>query len=165
MFKHHEGRGLQLVEGSLVFCVSWLISNCDRIISGSEIRLNNFWTLSNDAIKPFDLYAAIQSKFSLAEPKSELSSFSLGHEMFKIEGTMTFAVDEWRSFCKTRIRSSELPAMAVTLFDATRSGMSYSNPSVSIFDSMHVVEVSCPCGNCLFKEIIVNSYPLIQSGC
>ena len=115
-----------------------------RSISG-EIELSNFWTISNDAIKPFDLYSAISSKFSRSETKSELASFSLGHEMLKIEGKIAFSVHEWRSFCKTRIRSSTQTALAVTLFDSTRSGMSHSNPSVSVSDSTHVVEASFPC--------------------
>ena len=103
------------------------------------ITLDHFWTISNDATKPFHLYSAIQLKFS--PTKAHQSSLSLGYEMLKIEGSLTFTVLEWRAFCKTRIRSVEQPALAVTLFDATRSGITSSDPSVSIFDSMHVVEV------------------------
>ena len=103
------------------------------------ITLDHFWTISNDATKPFHLYSAIQLKFS--PTKAHQSSLSLGYEMLKIEGSLTFTVLEWRAFCKTRIRSVEQSALAVTLFDATRSGITFSDPSVSIFDSMHVVEV------------------------
>jgi hypothetical protein len=146
LFKHHESGGLQLAEGILVFVLVHCFQNIImmRTISG-EIELNNFWTISNDANKPFDLYSAISSKFSRSETKSELASFSLGHEMLKIDGRIAFSVHEWRSFCRTRIRSSTQTALAVTLFDSTRSGMSHSNPSVSISDSTHVVEVSFPC--------------------
>jgi hypothetical protein len=63
--------------------------------------------------------------------------------MIQIEGSLTFSVHEWRGFCKTKIRGAEQPALAVTLFDATRFGITHSDAFVSIFDSMHVVEVSC----------------------
>jgi hypothetical protein len=110
------------------------------MFSGS-VTLEHFWTISNDALKPFDLYSAIQQKFSSSMSKSQQSSLSLGHEMQKIEGSLTFCIQEWSLFCKTRIRSREKSATAVTLFDSTRSGMTHSDPTVSIFDSMHVVEV------------------------
>jgi hypothetical protein len=114
-------------------------STANRMTSG-PINLDSFWTISNDAIKPFDLYSAIQLAFS--PTKSYQSSPSLGYEMLKIEGSLRFTVHEWRGFCKTRIRSVDQSALAVTLFDATRSGITFSDPSVSIFDSMHVVEVT-----------------------
>ena len=138
LFEHRENQ-LHLVEGVYIITCIEMPSTANRMTSG-PITLDNFWTISNDAIKPFDLYSAIQLTFS--PTKSHQSSLSLGYEMLKIEGSLRFTVHEWRGFCKTRIRSVEQSALAVTLFDATRSGITFSDPSVSIFDSMHVVEVT-----------------------
>ena len=115
------------------------------------VTLNHFWSISNDTTKPFDLFSAIQSKFELstaaveANPKPDAAAFASVLDMVKIEATCSFSVSEWHAFC--RADSCERRAMPVTLFDATRSGMNHSDPSVSIFDSTHVIEVrpSCYC--------------------
>ncbi len=110
--------------------------------TSGPVTLDHFWTISNDATHPFDLYSAIQLKFTSFRTRAEQSLHSLGYEMIQIEGSLSFHVHEWRGFCKTKIRGSEQPVIAVTLFDATRSGITHSDASVSIFDSMHVVDVS-----------------------
>jgi hypothetical protein len=124
-------------------------------------KLDQFFTISSDATKPFDLYSAIQLKFSSSRAKLDQPAFSFGHDMLPIEGSLTFTVHEWCSFCRTCIRSVEHPAMAVTLFDATRFGMTHSNPSVSIFDSTHIVEASyflatsnCVKSDLFFRQVV-----------
>ena len=129
------------------------------LIPSGPVTLDQFWTISNDALKPFDLLSAILQKFPSSLAKAQHSSHSMGHEMQKMEGSLTFCVQEWRWFCKTKIRSQKQPATAVTLFDSTRSGMTHSDPSVSIFDSMHVVEVtSCFSFSKTRMHEIINSH-------
>ena len=146
LFKQSEGQALQLVEGCRRLppplpssCVSARFVN--QPISG-QVILNQFWPISNDAFKPFDLYSAIKSKFPLEELKPDAAALSSALETVVIEGTMAFTVREWGSFCEKNIRSPERnPAMSVALFDTTRSGVSHSDPTVSVSDSTHVVEV------------------------
>jgi hypothetical protein len=154
LFKRGGGGALRLSEGCTQALLGLdgvhgvLLAQRDAMTAGA-VTLNHFWSISNDSSKPFDLFSAIRSKFDtqveskLQKPKPDAAAVGSRVELVKIEGNCSFCVREWHEFCRTNIRSGSLerPAMAVTLFDTTRSGMSHSNPSVSIFDSTHVIEV------------------------